>query len=105
MSQGGKHGHTIRQLRRRIDAVLEQEQERRKPPPPPVSPEHAEMRDRIQRRIGAALELVPEGMDLEEALAQCDELANAGAHIVVAIRQEQDFLAGQGVDPRPYTRY
>jgi hypothetical protein len=101
----GRHSHKIREYKRRIDTVLEEERERRKPPPPPISPEHAALRDRTQRRIDAALEQVPEGMDLEEALAQSDELANAGAHIVVAIRQEQDFLAGQGVDPRPYERY
>ena len=101
----GRHSHKIREYKRRIDALLEEERERRKPPPPPISEEHAEMRDRIQRRIGAALELVPEGMDLEEALAQSDELANAGAHIVVLMREEHAFLAGQGVDPRPYDRY
>jgi succinate dehydrogenase/fumarate reductase flavoprotein subunit len=101
----GRHSHKIREYKRRIDALLEEERERRKPPPPPISEEHAEMRDRIQRRIGAALDLVPEGMDLEEAIAQSDELANAGAEIVVLMREEQTFLASQGVDPRPYERY
>jgi hypothetical protein len=101
----GKHGHKLREYKRRIDAVLEEERERLKPPPPPISPEHAALRDRIQRRIGAALELVPEGMDLEEALAQSDELANSGAQIIVLMREEQTFLASQGVDPRPYERY
>jgi hypothetical protein len=105
----GRHGHKIREYKRRIDAVLEVERERRRLLPPPISEEHAEMRNRIQHRIGAALELVPEGMDLEGALARCDdesvELANAGAHIIVLMRQEQTFLAGQGVDPRPYERY
>jgi hypothetical protein len=101
----GRHGHKIREYKRRIDAVLEVERERRRLLPPPISEEHAEMRDRIQHRIGAALELVPEGMDLEEALAQSDELANAGAQIIVLMREEQTFLASQGVDPRPYERY
>ena len=95
----------MREYKRRIDAILEEERERRKPPPPPISKEHAEMRDRIQHRIGAVLELVPEGMDLEEALAQSDELSNAGAEIVALWREEQTFLASQGVDPRPYERY
>ena len=101
----GRHSHKIREYKRRIDAVLEEERERRKPPPLPISEEHAKLRDRIQRRIGAALELVPEGMDLEEALAQSDELSNAGAEIVALWREEQTFLASQGVDPRPYERY
>ena len=95
----------MREYKRRIDALVAEERERRRPPPPPISEEHAEMRDRIERAIGAALELVPEGMDLEEAIAQSDELANAGAHIVVLMRQERTFLASQGVDPRPYERY
>ena len=105
MSQGGKHGHTIRQLRRRIDAVLEAERERRRPPPPPISPEHAAMRDRIERAIGAVHKQIPEGMDLEEACDQNPELANAGVHILVLMREEGEFLAGQGVDPRPYARH
>ena len=105
MSQGGKHGHTIDRLRRRIDRVIEAEQERRRPPPPPVSPEHAEMRDRIERAIATVQKQVPEGMDFEEASVQNPELANAGVHIVLMIREEQEFLIGQGVDPRPYDRY
>jgi hypothetical protein len=68
----GRHGHKMREYKRRIDALLEEERERRKPPPPSISEEHAKLRDRIQHRIGAALELVPEGMELEEALAQSD---------------------------------
>jgi hypothetical protein len=47
---GGKHGHTIRRLRRRIDAVLEAERERHRPlppPPPPINAEHAALRRQI----------------------------------------------------------
>ena len=55
--------------------------------------------------MGAVLKQVPEGMELDEALAKNDTLANAGAHIVVLIREEQEFLIGQGVDPRPYDRF
>jgi len=105
MSQGGKHGHTIRRLRRRIDAVLEQEREHRKPPPPPISPEHAAIPDRIERAMGVILKQVPEGVDLEQAADQNPELANAGARILVLIREEQDWLASQGVGPRPFNRY
>jgi hypothetical protein len=50
MSQGGRHGHTIRRLRRRIDAVLEAERERHRPlppPPPPINAEHAALRRQI----------------------------------------------------------
>jgi Asp-tRNA(Asn)/Glu-tRNA(Gln) amidotransferase A subunit family amidase len=109
VSQGGRHAHTLRRLRRRMDAVIAEERERQKPPPPPVSPEHAAMRTRIERAMGAVRKQVPEGMDLEGALARCDdqsdELANAGAEIVLLMRQEQTYLASQGVDSRPYARY
>ena len=101
----GRHGHKIREYKRRIDALLEEEQERRRPPPPPISEEHAALRDRIVRAIGALNEQIPEGTDVEEALAQSDELANFAARIIVMMREEQTFLAGQGVDPRPYERY
>jgi hypothetical protein len=105
MSQGGKHSHTIRRLRRRLGDAVERERERRKPPPPPISPEHAAMRDRIERAIGAVHQQVPEGMDFEDALMENYELATSGAHIMALMREEQDFLADQGVDPRPYARY
>jgi hypothetical protein len=101
----GRHGHKIREYRRRIDALLEAEQERQKPPPPPISEEHAAMRDRIERAMGAVLKQIPEGMDLEEASVQNPELVNAGVHILGLMLEEGDFLAGQGVDPRPYDRY
>jgi hypothetical protein len=67
------------------------------------------MRDRIERAMAEVHKQVPEGMDLEATLAQCDdlsdELASRGAHIVAMIRAEHEFLIGQGVDPRPYERY
>jgi len=102
---GGKHSRTVRQLRRRIEVVLEEEQALRKPPPPPVSQAHEAIRDQIERAMGEVHKRVPEGMDLEEALDQNPELATSGARIIGLIREEQDFLASQGVDPRPYDRY
>jgi hypothetical protein len=95
----------MREYQRRIDALLEEERERRKPPPPPISEEHTEMRNRIERAIGVLNEQIPEGTDVEQALAQSDDLANFAARIIVLMREEHAFLAGQGVDPRPYERY
>jgi hypothetical protein len=46
----GRHGHKMRQYKRRIDALLEAERERRRPlspPPPPINEEHAALRRRI----------------------------------------------------------
>src|SRR5918994_3982023 len=59
----GRHGHKIREYKRRIDALLEAERERRNPPPPPplpISEEHAAMRERVERAWGAVLKLIPE---------------------------------------------
>ena len=85
--------------------MLEENRERRRPPPPPIKPHSPGDEGPDRGRYGTLLKQVPEGMDLEEALAKNDRLANAGAHIVLLIREEQDFLIGQGVDPRPYARH
>ena len=55
------------------------------------------MRDRIERAIRAVHEQIPEDIDVEEALAQSDELANSAAHIIVLLREEQiPYRAGGG---------
>jgi hypothetical protein len=101
----GKHGHKIREYKRRIDALLEAERERRKPLPPsplPISEEHAAMRDRVERAWGTVVELIPEGTDLEEALDQSEELRDLTLDYLVLIDEERAFLVSHGVDPRPY---
>ena len=101
----GKHGHKIREYKRRIDALLEAERERRKPPPPPpppISEEHAAMRERIERAWGAVVKLIPEGTDLEEAMDQSEEIRDLTLDFLVMADEEVEFLASQGVDPRPY---
>jgi hypothetical protein len=103
----GRHGRKIRQYMRRIDALLEAEQERRKPPPPPpppISEEHAAMRERIERAWGAVVKLIPEGTDLEVALDQSEEIRDLTLDFLVMADEEVEFLASQGVDPRPYQR-
>jgi hypothetical protein len=101
----GRHGHKIREYKRRIDALLEAERERLKPPPPrppPISEEHAAMRERIERAWGAVVKLIPEGTDLEEALDQSEEIRDLTLDYLVLEREEVEFLVSQGVDPRPY---
>jgi hypothetical protein len=101
----GRHSHKIREYKRRIDALLEAERERRKPPPPPplpISEEHAAMRDRVERAWGAVLKLIPEGTDLEEALDESEQLRDLTLDFLVMADEEVEFLASQGVDPRPY---
>ena len=101
----GKHSHKVRQYMRRIDALLEAEQERRKPPPPPpppISAEHAAMRERIERAWGAVVKLIPEGTDFEEAMDQSEEVRDVTLDYLEMAREEVEFLASQGVDPRPY---
>jgi hypothetical protein len=105
VSPAGRHGHKVRELKRRIDAVLEEDRERRRPLPPPVSEEHAAMRGRIERGCAELEGQIPEGMDLAEAVADNPDLAAPAAELVVLMRKEQDFLVAQGVDLRPYDRY
>jgi hypothetical protein len=102
MSPGGRHGHKIRELKRRIDVVLEEERAAREPPPPPISAEHAAMRERIERAKAELEEQIPEGKDLGGANDENLGLANAAAVLAWLMRKEREFLAGQGVDPRPW---
>jgi hypothetical protein len=134
MSPGGRHGHKIRELKRRIDAVLEEERAAQEPPPP-ISAEHAAIRERIERReaeiegrIGrfvravAALDpRLPEDASFQEANRALMDLRDHPGHPELAEEsieiacgdfidlwklheEERDFLAGQGVDPRPWCR-
>src|SRR5215216_2004423 len=94
MSPGGRHGHKIRELKRRIDAVLEEERASRKPPPPPISSEHAAMRDRIERDLAELERQIPEGMDLAEAVVDNPDLAAPAVECLVLMQEEEEFLAG-----------
>jgi hypothetical protein len=100
-----------------MDEVLEADRDRRRPAPPPISEEHAAMRERIERAVGAMYEKVAkalEGKDLDEAVREDPELAfeeackydpdllSAPADIIGMAREEAAYLASQGVDPRPY---
>jgi hypothetical protein len=105
MSPGGRHGHKIRELKRRIDAVLEEERASREPPPPPISEEHAAMRERIERELAELEGQIPDGMDLDEAVVEDPDLAAPAVECLVLMQEEEKFLADQGVDPRPYDRY
>jgi hypothetical protein len=109
MSPGGRHGHKIRELKRRMDAVLEEERAAREPPPPPVSSEYAAMRELIERGLAEIERQLPNGKDRREALGEAirenPDLANDAAELVGLMREEHEFLAGLGVDPRPYDHY
>jgi hypothetical protein len=107
MSPGDRHGHKVRELKRRVDAVIEEERERHKPPPPPVNEEHAAMRERIARLWAEFIgPLDPDSPDfkerLDERIAADPDIANIGAHILELAREEEEYLASQGVDPRPW---
>ena len=102
----GRHGHKLREFKRRIDAVLEKERERRKPPPPPISEEHAALRERI----------VEEWKAIEWDYSQCAH-TNDGrplptpkgldhAHNAMELMDEEEkLLAEHDVDYRPYQTY
>jgi hypothetical protein len=63
------------------------------------------MRDRIERELAELDAQIPEGMDLDEAVADNPDLAAPAVECLVLMQEEEAFLAGEGVDPRPYDRY
>ena len=63
------------------------------------------MRERIERAWGTVLELIPEGTDLEEAMDESEEIRDLTLDIFMMEGEEVEFLASQGVDPRPYERH
>ena len=63
------------------------------------------MRDRIERAWGAVVKLIPEGTDYEQAMDQSEEIRDLTIDIFMMEGEEVDFLASQGVDPRPYERH
>src|SRR5829696_10140992 len=119
MSLGGRHGQTIRRLRRRMDAVLEEERERRRPlspPPPPINEKHAALRRQIVElyRILFDDPEKPEGTDpiewffeerFDERAKENPELPDICADFMDLVSEEEELLAENGVDYGPYENY
>jgi hypothetical protein len=63
------------------------------------------MRDRIERCMAELEGQIPDGMDLAEAVVEDPDLAAPAVECLVLMQEEEEFLAGLGVDPRPYDRY
>jgi hypothetical protein len=119
----GRHGHKMREYKRRIDALLEAERERRRPlspPPPPINEEHAALRRQIAEAYRTLLDpedpeslLDPEDPDLiewfeetyDERVKENPELANLAVSVLSLMRKEVGLLAKNGVDHRPYEVY
>jgi hypothetical protein len=106
MSPGGRHSHKIRELKRRIDAVLEEDRERWRPPPPPISAEHAALRERIVEEWRAIEWDYSHSADTWYGdPSPTLEILNHSVEAAVLMRQEKELLAEHGVDYRPYNRY
>jgi hypothetical protein len=119
----GRHGHKIREYKRRIDALLEAERERLRPlspPPPPINEEHAALRRRIAELYRTIFDpedpeglLDPEDPDLiewfeetyDERVKENPELADIARTLIRLRREEWSLLAKNGVDYRPYEVY
>jgi hypothetical protein len=119
----GRHGHKMREYKRRIDALLEAERERRRPlspPPPPINEEHAALRRQIAEAYRTLFDiedlkglLDPEDPDLiewfeetyDERVKENPELANLAASVLALMRKEVGLLAKNGVDHRSYEVY
>jgi len=114
----GRHGHKMRQYKRRIDALLEAERERRRPllpPPPPINDEHAALRRQIAElyRILFDDPEKPEGTDpfewfgerFYERAKENPELDDILDKFISLVDQEVELLAENGVDYGPYENY
>ena len=114
----GRHGHKIREYKRRIDALLEEERERRRPvppPPPPINEEHAALRRQIAElyRILFDDPEKPEGIDkwewfeerFDERVEENPELHDISNQYTSLVDQEVELLAENGVDYGPYENY
>jgi hypothetical protein len=120
----GRHGHKMREYKRRIDALLEAQRERRRPlspPPPPINEEHAALRRQIAEAYRTLFDdpeapeglLDPEDPDLiewfeetyDERVKENPELDNIAGDYIVLVRKEVELLAENGVDYRPYEVY
>jgi hypothetical protein len=119
----GRHGHKIREYKRRIDALLEAERERRRPmipPPPPINEEHAALRRRMAELYRTLLDpedpeglLDPEDPDLiewfeetfDERVKENPKLDDIARTLIRLQREEVELLAKNGVDYRRYEVY
>jgi hypothetical protein len=119
----GRHGHKIREYKRRIDALLEAERERLRPlspPPPPINEEHAALRRRMAEAYRTIFDpedpeglLDPEDPDLiewfeetyDERVKENPELADIARTLIRLKREEWSLLAKNGVDYGPYEIY
>jgi hypothetical protein len=119
----GRHGHKIREYKRRIDALLEAERERRRPlspPPPPINEEHAALRRRLAEAYRTLFDpegpeglLDPEDPDLiewfvetyDERVKENPELDDLADTVMVLQSEEVELLTKNGVDYRPYEVY
>ena len=109
---GGRHGHKMRELGRRIDAVLEKERERRRPlspPPPPISEEHAALRKKIAEGMRALRDpedpQTPLNRNLAQRVAENLNLLDVVTEVWDLQDKEKKLLAEHGVDYRPYQVY
>jgi hypothetical protein len=75
--------------------------------PLPISSEHAAIKERIERLwaefIGPLdLESPHFHERLDERIVEDPDIANVGARAFQVAREEEEYLASQGVDPRPW---
>jgi hypothetical protein len=97
----GRRGHKIREYKRRIDAVLEDERGRKAPPPPPISEAHAELRRRIAETC-AEIELDPESRDAFGRPMCTPEGATTALRALDLMFEERELLTRSGVNWHVY---
>jgi hypothetical protein len=98
---GGRRAHKLREYRRRLDRLLEEERVRRAPNPPPINEGHALLR----RRIAAAcreIELDPDTRHLHGGPVCTPAGARAALRAQTLLFEEAEYLERHGVDSRLY---
>jgi hypothetical protein len=99
----GRRGHKIREFKRRIDAILEEERERWEPIPSPISEEHAELRKRIEE----ASQVLRDAEDSDEGDEDFDpvmgminnsETQRVAVRMFQLMHEERDLLEIHSVD-------
>jgi hypothetical protein len=99
----GRRGHKIREFKRRVDAVLEEERSRRGPLPPAINEEHRELRRQIDRAYRALLgSEASENADPCTRVLENPELAIDAVQILDLLAEERDLLIRNGVDGHIY---
>ena len=96
----GRRRHKLREYQRRLDAILQEAEELQGPEPPPISPEHAELRARIEEQMSLIEWLPPED---DRGISNCtvESLPHARLAMELLIQEAELLETGKCTRPTP----